>query len=254
MTSRLRSRLRAARETVARHALPAGYSLALNRNDRVGALYRAWGHVFTSQIKGGYYEFGVYRGDSFRSSYRVYRDYVRSLQDQLEATEQWRRESAARYLSYQHHFYAFDTFQGMPNNNEESDAFSEGAFICALEEFTRLNQSEGIVEGERVHYFEGKFADVQKAEAKKLSDAQPAVVVNLDCDLYSSAKDALAIVAPKLIQGTVLLADDWNIFSAKRDSGERKAVAEFLSENTNIEMEPWFAYHFVGQAFLVHVT
>ena len=41
---------------------------ASNRNDRIGALYRAWGHVFSSQISGNYIEYGVYKGTTFIES------------------------------------------------------------------------------------------------------------------------------------------------------------------------------------------
>jgi hypothetical protein len=34
----------------------------LNKNDRAGALHRAWGHIFTNHIQGDYVEFGVYQG------------------------------------------------------------------------------------------------------------------------------------------------------------------------------------------------
>ncbi len=34
----------------------------LNKNDRAGALHRAWGHIFTNHIYGDYVEFGVYQG------------------------------------------------------------------------------------------------------------------------------------------------------------------------------------------------
>ena len=87
-----------------------------------------------------------------------------------------------------------------------------------------------------------------------LVELQPAAIINLDCDLYSSAREALEIVAPKLIQGSVILADDWNTFGGDRKSGERKAVSEFLEEHPDIEFENWFPYQYAGQAFIVHIN
>ena len=41
----------------------------INRNDNLGALHKAWGYVFTNQLYGSYYEFGVYEGNSMINSY-----------------------------------------------------------------------------------------------------------------------------------------------------------------------------------------
>ena len=249
----LRPRLKAfIRDKIVRRLLPTEVVFGPNRNDREGALHRSWGHVFTSQIKGAYYEFGVYRGDTFRASYRVYQDYSRWAQSQLSSPEPWRSRGFADYAGYCHQFYAFDTFQGIPENDEENITFAEGAFSCSLEEFTRLNRANGMVEDEQIRYFAGKFSEVNKTMTKELDQLQPAAIVNLDSDLYFSARDALAVVAPRLVQGSILLVDDWNAFAAARSSGERRAVAEFLTEHPEISLESWFPYHYSGQAFLVH--
>ncbi len=240
------------RERVVRRLLPSSVNSNANRNDRVGAFHRAWGHVFTSQLEGAYYELGVYRGDAFRASWQVYRTFVDWQQAQVTADEDWRRDRARAYAAFQHHFYAFDTFEGLPDSEDGGTILAKGHFACSREEFARRNAAAGIVEGPNVRYFKGLFADVAVREREALASLQPAAVVNLDCDLYVSAVDALALVAPTLQQGTVLLADDWNIFHARRDQGERRAVREFLARRSEFEFEPWFNYEIAGQAFLVH--
>ena len=254
MRNRIKSRLRSVRDSIGARLLPSGTGFSLNRNDREGALHRAWGYVFSNHIRGGYYEFGVYRGNTFRTSYKIWQDYDRWRQDQLTVGETWRNEVAQNYADFRHEFYAFDTFTGMPDNNEGNVTFGAGTFACSLEEFDKLNQEHGMIEGNHIRYYQGYFDEVYRREADSLKQLQPAAIVNLDCDLYESAKDALAIVAPKLVQGSVLLADDWNEFSADRNSGERRAVAEFLTDHPEISLESWFPYMFVGQAFLVHVS
>ena len=47
----------------------------VHRNDRYGALVRAWGHVYTNHLFGDYVEFGVYRGDSIVSSLKIRNDF-----------------------------------------------------------------------------------------------------------------------------------------------------------------------------------
>ena len=242
------------REKVVRRILPDSVSGNLNRNDRTGALYRAWGHVFTSHIEGAYYEFGVYRGAAFRASVQAYKIFSDWQQDQLVSEEPWRQDWARQYVQYKHHFYAFDTFQGMPGNQEGNLNFAEGNLSCSLEEFRRLNRQAGIVENPRIRYFVGTFRETAQRDTRLLRDLQPAAIVNLDCDLYQSAREALDLIAPKLAQGTVLLVDDWNTFAARRDQGERRALKEFVLEHPQLSLEPWFPYEFAGQSFLVHVA
>src|SRR3989338_5049946 len=240
------------REKLARPLLPHQVLNELNRNDRTVALYRAWGYVFSNQIRGAYYEFGVYRGDSFRASYHVCRKFRLWQREQLGAEEPWRRQVAEGYAASHHYFYAFDTFAGMPTNQEGNPVFAPGNFACSLADFNRLNKEAGLPDGPWVRFFAGEFAQVAKKEAPALAQLDCAAVINIDCDLYASARDALALVEPKIQQGSVLLMDDWNHFKARPDTGSRKALAEFLKRRTDLSVEPWFSYEFVGQAFFIH--
>lgn len=244
--------IRKAYDRASRAFLPRYLTSNLNRNDRVGALHRAWGYVFSNQIRGAYYEFGVYFGDSFRNAYRVYRDFAHWIQAQMRSPEPWRPKAAAPYVGFAHEFYAFDTFEGIPENDEGNVAFQKGNFKCDRATFDRLNRQAGIIEGGRFRYFQGRFGQVARTQRAELDQLQPAAIVNLDGDLYASACEALDIAWPKIVQGSVLLFDDWHHFAARNDAGERRAVQEFLAAHPAITLEPWFSYEFVGQAFLVH--
>ena len=240
------------RDTPVRRVLPYEVIAFENRNDRMGAIHRAWGHVFTNHIEGAYYEFGVYRGETFRASHRAYRELFAWAQKQLISDEPWRRKVIKSYADYTHEFYAFDTFSGMPENAEGNAMFSARNFECSLEDFSRFNRNVGILEGKGVRYFKGTFAEIARREGHTLAALQPAAIVNIDCDLYASTRDALELVHPKLAQGSVVLVDDWNVFNADRNCGERWAVREFLATHPEFSFEPWLPYAFVGQAFLVH--
>lgn len=207
--------------------------------------------VITNRLAGGYYEFGVYKGESFRESYRIHQGYVTWHRTQTQSPEMWRRQIR---WEVNHHFYAFDTFAGMPANTEENEVYAQGSFLSSLDEVRRAGQQVGMVEGEQIRYFKGTFAEIASAQAEELATLQPAVIVNIDSDLCASAADALAIVRPKLQQGTILLMDDWNCFGANRNKGERRALREFLENYPEIEVESWFPYSIVGQAFIVHLT
>jgi len=160
---------------------------------------------------------------------------------------------ANNYSDFKHHFYGLDTFQGMPGNSEENASFAQGSFYCSLDEFVQSNESEGIRASGQIKYIVGIFDKIKAKRAAEIDRMQPTAIVNLDCDFYASTESALSIIKPKLVQGTVLLADDWNTLSSERTNGERKALDEFLEREPYISMEPWFTYMYTGQAFLVHV-
>ncbi len=217
----------------------------INRNDRYGALYRSWGYVYTNLIKGGYYEFGLYQGEAFVNSWKINQLYRHWAKHQASSHEQWRREAISDFVDYQHPFYGFDSFEGIPTNTEGNVFFRQGTY-AATEESVR-HRCDRAAMNYQLH--QGFFADVGNQVTSTLAKA---AIVNVDCDLYISTVDALRLIAPKLQQGTVVLMDDYNCFSADNTQGERRAMKEFTLAHPAIEFEPWFAYQHVGQAFITH--
>lgn len=220
----------------------------LHRNDRVGALCRAWGYVFNNQLKGDYYEFGVFEGSSLINSFRMHTQFCRWLERERRCPEKWRRESADRFYGYQARFIGLDTFSGMPDNDESNPTFASGTFPAAIESVSKRCAAVGL-SGSRLTLLKGPFAITGPQLLE--SDFRPAAIINLDCDLYTSAKDALNFAAHLIQDGTVLLSDDFNTYRASPDKGERRALTEFCESN-NLILEPWFAYHFCSQAFICH--
>ena len=60
---------------------------SLNKNNREGALHKAWGHVFSNHLIGDYVEFGVYKGDSFVESHKQYSNFRKWLASQTTSRE-----------------------------------------------------------------------------------------------------------------------------------------------------------------------
>jgi len=172
------------------------------------------------------------------------------MQAQSKSNEMWRRKVK---WECGHPFYAFDTFEGMPDNNENNENFAKGTFLGSLEEVKSAGEKSGMFEGDQIQYFKGLFSNIAKAQSEEIEKLQPAVIVNIDCDLYVSTVDALEMVASKFQQGTVLLMDDYNCFCADQSQGGRCALREFLEKHSEIEIEKWFPYSHVGQSFIVHI-
>lgn len=217
----------------------------LHRNDALGALYRAWAYVHATQLAGDYYEFGVYGGNSLAHAWLSYR-HQRSCIERVTKLPFRQQGTVLDFLAQRPCFYGFDTFAGMPANAEGDDSLAIGSFFATQAQARARCAAVGLYEPD-LQLVPGLFAD--NAAAIGL---QQAAIVHLDCDLYASARDALELIAPRLVQGSVLLCDDYDLFRADRQRGERRALQE-CAERHGIEFETWFAYGAASRAFLCHV-
>jgi len=95
----------------------------------------------------------------------------------------------------------------------------------------------------------GDFTKIDFGNSE-LVQSNKIAILNIDSDLYVSAKSALYLAKSKLQIGTVILFDEFHGFNADNRKGERLALQEFLDE-TSVEVERWFDYHYGGRAFFV---
>lgn len=217
-----------------------------NRNDKASVFHWVWGYITTNQIKGDYIEFGVYQGYTFIESWRQWLHFENWVQKQLDSTEKWRHKEWGNYSEFKPKFYGVDSFAGIPENDESDLYFSEGSFFGSKEDVYRSCLKNGMKDSQ----FELIESFYSKLSASDLCNK--AAVIHIDSDLYQSAIEALRLCKNMIQQGTVVMFDDYNCFSASNNQGERKAMKEF-SEETGIIFEPWFAYRNAGQVFLCHL-
>ena len=221
----------------------------IHRNDTYGALFKAWGYVFTNHLSGDYVEFGVYKGDSLISSMKIYDDFRQWLFGQMKSTEMWRKEVANESTLIQKPiFHCFDTFEGMPENNEGAISFQKGNFACDLASVKeKVSLSNKKLYG--VEYYKGLFSKTSE-DFHKIIGNRKIAIANIDCDLEESSIDALKSIENNIQIGTVILFDDYNCFNADNNRGQRKAFLRFQNKS-NFIFDKFFSYNFVGQAFLV---
>jgi len=181
--------------------------------------------------KGDYYEFGIYRGYTLWHAQQV----MKRLGN-----------STMRVVG-------FDSFQGFPEV-QGVDAykgdFSEGQFAAGLE-YVRGMLTEHGIDWERTILVPGFFQDSLSDETKRKHAMKPAAVVLIDCVLYESTKLALAWLCDLLVDGSILVFDDWNAFDRDEDRGERRAFREFLAAHPEWEATELFDYGVYGKAFRV---
>jgi Macrocin-O-methyltransferase (TylF) len=145
-------------------------------------------------------EFGVYKGDSINR--------------------------LARLRPHQL-FHGFDSFEGLPESwtlGARTGAFSLGGRLPAVRD--------------NVVLVKGFFADTLEkfvAECGKTAVA----FMHVDCDLYSATKTVLDRLAPLLVEGTVIVFDEYFNYPGWQQ-GEFKAFAEFIGAHDRL------GYDYIG--------
>lgn len=219
---------------------------SINLNTRVGALHKAWGYIFTNHILGDYVEFGVYKGDSFIASIEEHVKFKKWLSNQKTSIESWRQEVAKKSpLNKEIIFHGLDTFDGMPKNNEDEILFREKSFLSNFDEVNKRIKNKKI----NFQLYKGIFNKSDDIFQKNIKNRNIAIA-NIDCDISESTIDALRMIKNNLSVGSILMLDDYNLFSANNLNGQRKALIEFC-KNSNLILEPFFNYMYVGQSFIV---
>lgn len=194
--------------------------------------YKAGYFVAVHKIEGDYLEFGVFSGSTFASAFHLIGDaYRKSYTPSVWTTEQDCIES--RKLWEKMRFIAFDSFQGLPKPtgiDVLSRDFVEGKFSNSEDNFMNYITSTGVPK-DRVVIVSGWFSETLNENIRKKHEIKHAAIVHIDSDLYESAKLVLNFIRPLLVDGTIIIFDDWYTFKGNPNLGEQRAFKEWLDEN-----------------------
>lgn len=208
----------------------------LNRDDMLSLAFK---FAYGNRISGDYFEFGCFGARTFRMAWRHSRKpYERG------AGEFWKPV----------HLWAFDSFEGLPEARGPDDVpfWNRGDFAITQDDFHRVVQGAGIPpSGYTV--VPGFYEQSLTRELQEKMSGVVAAVVFIDCDFYESTRSVLAFLPPFLQQGTLLCFDDFHLFAAADDRGQRRAVAEFVAAAGAVRLEPYRDFGWHGRSFIVHV-
>jgi hypothetical protein len=62
----------------------------------------------------------------------------------------------------------------------------------------------------------------------------------------------LEFITPYLVNGSVLVFDDWFFYKASPERGEQKALNEWLKINPNIKLTEFHKYSWHGNSFIIN--
>lgn len=144
--------------------------------------------------------------------------------------------------------FGFDSFEGLPKEADHDDdgLWTAGSFY-AKEKNVRKYLTQKKIDWDRVKITKGWFKDTCTKTFIQENNIEKASVIMIDCDMYSSAKDALNFCVPLIKDKTIIFFDDWNSLNlAEKELGEKKAFLEFLNENPQFESSDFDSYSFYG--------
>lgn len=184
--------------------------------ERVHALCNAVRYVVRNGISGSFVECGVWRGGSAMAVARTL----------LELGERSRE------------LVLFDTFDGMVAPGEEDLRYDDASALdlltsedpqrqrslwakVSLEEVKRAMSSVGYPEG-RIRYVKGPVEESLPEWAP-----ESIAILRLDTDWYESTRHELVHLYPRIVDGGVLLIDDYGAWQ-----GARKAVDEYIADHS----------------------
>ena len=218
--------------------------------DRDSIYYKS---LMISGLEGWYLEFGVYRGHTFQLVYwivhQIIQDFVGDTWDAglQRDKEAGRDEQQNKYLSLWNdiRFVAFDSFQGIPEDQTSVDrfypAFPAGSYACGEEEFLG-NMDRCILDRNKIITVPGFFDETLTAQTAARIGLTKISVAHIDSDLYSSAKLALDFCTPFFRDGSIVIFDEWFQFRGNPFLGERRAFTEWQAQNPD-----WFVSEFATQ-------
>lgn len=196
-------------------------------------------YFFTNYMNGSMMEFGTFKGYSARKIANKMKQY-----------------------NILNNFYMFDSFEGLPEITSEVDKNSyqvkltndwqKGTFGSANGYEKLLEQDLNLIIGENnTNIVKGYFDDTI---AKMNLEKESAILVNIDCDLYSSIVTVLnKLIKSEVFQdGSIILFDDYNFNRANNNMGVRQAIKDTFGKQEQYELEQFFTYGWHGRAFFVH--
>ncbi|WP_417509059.1 TylF/MycF/NovP-related O-methyltransferase [Methylophaga sp.] len=209
--------------------------------DRLGALSKAFEFIYKSETNGEYFEFGVYQGVSLARA--------------IKANVNWQNKTKRSHVN---HFFGFDSFEGLPVFEKDDHlagygVFQEGQFNDTSVDLVREKITVEGLSLKNVALFPGLFSDsLSSSETLDKLGESVAAIAHIDCDLYSSAQDCLKFLDGRLVDGAVVLFDDWFCYRGRPDRGVNKAFADWLSGSRYTATE-YFNYSWAGKAFILNI-
>lgn len=158
--------------------------------------------------------------------------------------------------------HLFDSFEGLPANQGQDhfsyESVNKQWFCGAMKVEERIpneiqKRLTALLGKERVYVVKGFFEESCLKHIERVN-IQKALIVHLDCDLYSSTKFVLKTLIERNIlqEGTIVICDDWMCSFGNPNFGQQRALSEIKEEYPYWHFEKYLNYGIGSQAFVIH--
>ncbi len=188
-------------------------------------LHYAIGFAVANNIEGDYLEFGVFKGESFIYAYKHY--------NKMFANYRKTQKVHSRFLDHKIRFFAFDSFEGLPDSDDKDIPLHwTGEKPMSYPRFKfEKNLKKANVDLNKVSIIEGYYDKTLTKSLYAKLGLEKAAIIHIDCDLYESTKTVLDTIKPLIVEGTVIIFDDYFYYKGSPYKGERGAFNEWLVKN-----------------------
>lgn len=211
------------------------YNQQLRQKAKYNFYQESFEFLSAHSIEGDYFEFGCHKARTFR----------------MVLTE-------ARKKNFSNmNFYAFDSFEGLPNIgtkiNEHNDVYdagalntNESAFMDIIKEHNLFTNNVFTVKG---FYEESLSPELKNDLSRKNTKAS---LVTLDCSFYDSFVCAFDFLDDYIQEGTILYIDDYRVtYKGNPNEGAPKAFKEFM-EKSKFKFEEFLNIGWFGKSFIAY--
>jgi hypothetical protein len=169
----------------------------------------AAGYIYTSGGGGDYHEYGCFSLNTFR----MFLTWASIFP--IEITK----------------FWAFDSFQGLPEPDEGMvrQEWKAGAMCISQDQFWATIKQHGLFL-DRIKTVPGYYNEslTSELQAKFVESERKIAMVTIDCDFYSSAVPVFKFIEPLLQEGSLIYLDDYFLgYRGSPKRGVAKAFWEF---------------------------
>lgn len=201
--------------------------------DKYTAIKKSFYLSALEDIKGSYFEFGVFTGSSFCHSIRCSKA-LESFNSNMRATK----------------FYGFDSFEGFGAlaDDDQHPFFVNSNFKTSLNSV--LKRVRKITSADKFQLIPGFFSDSLKNGPRSLGIEGPASIVFIDSDTHSSAQQALAFCQQLIQDGTIFILDDYFAYKGNPNKGVANAFTQFIDEHQLMARQV-FSYGMGGAVFII---
>lgn len=197
-------------------------------------LRRAFEFVKYNDVQGDYLEFGVWRGKTLLNAVK----YARLL----------KLKNGSRNMR----FFGFDSFQGLPKIDKsglKGSVFFPGQFAHPLNILEKMIPEDTfLIPGWFKDTLNDTFKMFNRFDGSGISRAS---VIWVDCDLFESTELVLEFIKNLLVDGTVLIFDDWFCYRGDPNKGEQKAFYNWVRKH-KIKYSDFQQFGWAGKSFIIH--